>query len=272
MRHVKLVFDVPGQDWSDILTAELGSIGYDIFEEQDGKLITSVKEEDYNEEDILAITTNHNISFVKELVEAKNWNEEWERDFKPVIVDDFCTVRADFHNMEVNTPYEIIVTPKMSFGTGHHATTQLVIKEMQYLDFKGKKVLDFGTGTGVLAILAEKLGATSVVAIDNDEWSFENAKENTGRNSCTNTEVLIGSLEDIKDAGYDIILANINRNILLHYMAGMFGLLNNNTRILMSGLMPEDADVIINAAIEVGFIWLKKEELNNWIVLLFEKK
>jgi ribosomal protein L11 methyltransferase len=271
MDTIKLTFGHIDTETAEMLIAQLATLGFDGFEEQENALIAYVGEDEFEEMEVKAIATQYNIRFYKEVIVPKNWNAEWERDFQPVVVGDFCTVRADFHNMEVGTTYEIVVTPKMSFGTGHHATTQLMIKHMENLDFAAKKVLDFGTGTGVLAILAEKLGAADVLAIDNDEWSVDNSKENLGRNSCTKCRIALGSLEITGGEEYDVILANINRNILLHYMPMLYAGVRTGGHILMSGLMPGDATDIIAAAENAGFTHLEKEELNNWIVLLFNK-
>ena len=204
-------------------------------------------------------------------IPKQNWNAVWEENFQPVIINDFCTVRADFHDLEVTTPYEIIITPKMSFGTGHHATTQLMMLMMKDMDLGGKKVLDFGTGTGVLAILAEKLGAGSVLAIDNDEWSVENAGENIKKNNCRRITIELNTADLFPAGTWDVIAANINRHILLHYMHQLSRNTVHGGIVLMSGLLLADREVIGEAAKAEGLEVIGFQELNGWISLAFRK-
>lgn len=270
MDYIQLSFQL-GDANNDILIAKLTDIGYEGFEETDTELKAFIPAKDFDEGKLNDCLKGQGITYTKETIAPQNWNAVWEGSFEPVIVTDFCTVRADFHQIDVRTPYEIIITPKMSFGTGHHATTMLMMQQMQHLDFTGKKVFDFGTGTGILAILAEKLGANEVLAIDNDEWCFENIQENVARNHSTKVEALIGSLENIPEQQFDIVLANINRHILLMYMGRLYELLKEGGKILMSGLLKEDYDIILNASEAAGFKLSKSDELNNWIILIFEK-
>jgi ribosomal protein L11 methyltransferase len=164
-----------------------------------------------------------------------------------------------------------VITPKMSFGTGHHATTQLMMTLMQDIDFRDRTVFDFGSGTGILAILAAKLGASSVLAADNDEWSAENAQENVLQNSTPQVAVLHGSIEQAADKTYDVVLANINRHILLQYMHQMYACLNSGGTLLMSGLLTEDFDMVHDAAVNEGFSFVRRAEMNNWIAIQFAK-
>ncbi len=272
MKHVKITFKIqPGTD-SDILVARLADIGYDGFEETETELLAYISEADFNENELKTVADNSQVEYVTEIIPEQNWNALWESNFQPVIVDGFCTIRAHFHDITVTTPYDIIITPKMSFGTGHHATTQLMMAMMKDMPLKGSEVLDFGTGTGVLAILAEMLGAAKVLAIDNDPWCIENSIENAERNKCKNITVQIGSLEDAPPHREDVILANINRHILLHYMAGLYERLKSTGMILMSGLLTEDEPVVIEAALKAGFSFIKGQEQNGWIALLFRKE
>jgi ribosomal protein L11 methyltransferase len=270
MRYIKVLFLVRDVTLKEILMAQLSEINFEGFEETDAELLCYIPETEFDKQELTTIADGNGIKFTTEVIEPKNWNEEWERNFEPVIVKDFCTVRADFHTMAVTTPYEIIITPKMSFGTGHHATTQLMLEQMRHLNLTGKNVLDFGTGTGILAIMAEKLGAASILAIDNDEWSVENTVENAERNHCSHLTVKQGSLE-ITTAPFDIILANINRHILLHYMADLYKLLPTGGTILMSGLLVNDKDIITGAAGNMGFTYIEVKEQNGWIAILFGK-
>jgi ribosomal protein L11 methyltransferase len=200
-------------------------------------------------------------------IEERNWNKVWETNFDPVRVEDFCLVRAEFHEPSDSVEYEIIITPKMSFGTGHHATTYMMMMQMREMDFQNKSVFDFGTGTGLLAILAERLGAESVVAIDVDDWSIENAKENLDRNGCQKIAVSKSSL--VPDQIFDIILANINRNVILDNVQSIVRSTKPGGHVLLSGLLETDETEIVEAAKKEG-LQLKKQLLRNgWISLLF---
>ena len=201
-------------------------------------------------------------------IKEQNWNEVWESNFEPVVVGDFCAIRADFHPPITQVQYEIVITPKMSFGTGHHATTHMMIEHMQHIDFSGKEVFDFGTGTGILAILAEKLGAASVTAIDVDEWSYENARENAEKNNCTKIAVELSSnLPSSKT--YDVVLANINKNVLLQYAPLLKGIIKDGGILLLSGLLKEDKEDIVTAFSKFNFQLKAERTRNNWLSLLF---
>jgi len=247
------------------LLSPLGATG---FEQNEEALLAYFEEDAFPSYDVKAIVDvfPYQVSTVKE----QNWNEVWEQAFQPVIVDDFCAVRAHFHEPITSVQHEIIITPKMSFGTGHHATTFLMMQQMQKLDFKGKTVFDFGTGTGILAILAEKLGAEKIIAIDNDEWSFENAKENGERNNCTKIDIQLSS--DLPSQSFDIVLANINRNVILQYLPYFRNLVNVNGLLLLSGLLVSDREEIVEACHQKGFQLLNETEKANWISLLMVKQ
>ena len=234
-------------------------------------MLAYTDEETYDSSELERVAAAIGCSYETETLNHQNWNALWESNFQPVVVDNICTIRAHFHDIEVSTPYEIVITPKMSFGTGHHATTQLVIMQMMGMDFKGKSVLDFGTGTGVLAIFAEMLGAEAILAIDNDEWSVENAIENAARNNCERIAVMKASMEDIPAGKNDIILANINRHILLQHMADMYERLADGGSIVMSGLLAADRDIIVEGAGSAGFRLVSEGSIDNWIALLFDK-
>ena len=271
MDHVKIIISSINQADTDILVALLGEMGYDGFEEIDGCLLAYIGRESFEVSLVEALLEAHNFSYTIEVVPAQNWNALWESNFQPVIIDGFCTVRAHFHDIEVNTPFDIIITPKMSFGTGHHATTVLMIQAMKNLDLKDKEIIDFGSGTGILAILAEMLGAASIKAIDNDEWCTENALENVVRNNCHKISVQTGSLELVQDNRVDVILANINRHILVHYLPMMHQVLKNDGLLLMSGLLVDDREIMVKAGNEAGFEFVSGSEHNGWIALQFKK-
>lgn len=265
MNYTKITIATDSSEKNELLIALLSDAGYEGFEENEKELLAYIAESDYDQPQLQQMLLPIEVSYTTETVEPRNWNEMWETDIQPVIVDSFCTIRTHFHTIEVATPYDIVITPKMSFGTGHHATTQLMMLGMKDIDFENKSVLDFGTGTGVLAILAGMLGATDITAIDNDEWSVSNATENMIRNNRERVAVAKASLEDIPQRQYHIILANINRHILLQYMTDMFERLFNKGTLLMSGLLIEDEEIVTTAAKAAGFKIEQITERNGWI-------
>lgn len=269
-KYIQVKIDTTTVEQNEMLIALLSDNGYEGFEEGDNSFTAFIPEADFKE-DILAETLRpFQLSYTKEVIAEKNWNEEWEKNFEPVLVDDFCAVRASFHQPITNVQYEIIITPKMSFGTGHHATTYMMMKNMEAIDFRGKTVLDFGTGTGVLAILAEKLGATNVYAIDNDEWSINNGKENIDNNHCHH--ILIEQKDNLNGIGvYDIILANINRNVLLDNMESIATSVKANGIVLISGFYEEDIPVLVGAGQTYGLKLGHKSEKTKWCCLQFTK-
>lgn len=271
MDYIQIVFTGIGTDEKDMMIALLSAEGYEGFDEMDAGFNAYIPETDFDERTMLDIAGQYNAKATINKIAKQNWNEAWEKSFAPVVVDDFCTVRADFHPASNSTTHEIVITPKMSFGTGHHATTQLMIGKMRDVDFQGKKVFDFGTGTGILAILAEKLGADQIVAIDHEEWAYENTLENAVRNGCSKIIASCSSLEGVTENRFDVILANINRHILLQYMRQMYGMLVSGGLILMSGLLTEDREIILKSAEEAGFELMQDGMLNNWIVLMLKK-
>ncbi|MBS1771600.1 MAG: 50S ribosomal protein L11 methyltransferase [Bacteroidetes bacterium] len=271
MDYVKVTFYTINASTREILIALLSNEGFEGFEETDEKLDAYISLSAFDKETVQILASEYDVPFELSQLGKQNWNAEWEKNFQPVVIDDFCTIRADFHNLNVTTQYEIVITPKMSFGTGHHATTRLMMQLMRDLDLKDKTVLDFGTGTGVLAIMAEKLGAKNIVAIDNDEWSVENSIENAQRNNCHHISIHLGSIENAEVKQFDIILANINRHILLRYMTDMYQLLPIGGKLLMSGLLKEDDSIVTEAAIAAGFRKFSYKELNNWVAILFER-
>lgn len=224
-----------------------------------------------NESQIREALGELSVDFSLEYLEEQNWNKQWEENFDPVVIDDYCYIKAEFHPERQGFQHIIRITPKMSFGTGHHATTAQVMRMMRNISFEDKRVLDFGTGTGILAILAEKEGASQVVAIDNDHWSVENTQENILDNFCQKIEVRLGSLDDVQEKEFDVILANINRNILLMYMQQMANKLKSGGTILMSGILKEDEETIVQAAQPLHLTLEAQSELNNWICLKFTK-
>ena len=256
---------------SDLLIAQLSVLNYEGFEEQTDALIAYIPETDFDEAALLEILTPQDVTYTKETILPANWNALWESNFEPVQVDDFCGIRADFHpHFDPQPAYEIVITPKMAFGTGHHATTSSMIKLMQDIDFAGKKVFDFGTGTGILAILAEMMGAATADAIDYDEWAVNNTLENITANKMSKVKVWQADRLDAITEKYDILLANINCNILLQFMGDMRGMIRPGGKLLLSGILPTDETNIVAAAASQGFVMEKRIEKDNWLALQFE--
>jgi ribosomal protein L11 methyltransferase len=264
MKHIKI--DVIANEYQqEELIALLDDFPVTGFEQTDEKLIAYFNEEDFAKDEVIRILAGY--SYQLSDVDEKNWNEEWERNFQPVVVEDFVAVRAHFHEPIKDVRHEIVITPKMSFGTGHHATTYMMMQQMREIDFNSKRVFDFGTGTGILAILAEKLGAEKVKAIDVDDWSIENAKENFERNACHQIDVSLSS--QIPKEQFHIILANINRNVILDYLPQLKNALGENATILFSGLLLADEDAIKEAAEKNGLKFVQQKERQGWISMLY---
>lgn len=270
MDYIKISFDDLQPEQKEILIAQLADAGYEGFEETDKKLDAFISIDDFDTTLLNEISFKYQAPCTSTNIVETNWNEIWESNFQPVVVGDYVAVRASFHPAITNTKYEIVITPKMSFGTGHHATTYMMIELMKEIDFTGKSVLDFGTGTGILAILAEKSGAASVTAIDNDDWSIENAAENFKRNDCTKIDLLKSSdPASIKE--FDIILANINKNVILENVLVLVKQLKNSGILQLSGLLEADREEILRTT-EKLHLKLEKELIRNkWIALQFYK-
>lgn len=266
MKYISVTFTIKDAAQSEILLALLADAGYEGFEECTGELKAFIKEEEFDKAELDTVTQTLGTAYTIAEIEQQNWNAQWESSFEPVIINDFAAVRAGFHAPVKNVLYEIIITPKMSFGTGHHATTYLMMEQMSHIDFNGKAVFDFGTGTGVLAILAEKMGAASVYAIDNDDWSIENTKENTGANGCTKIKVEKADTIDISHR-YDTILANINLNVLLANIAAIASICKPGTIVLFSGILVNDEQALKEAANANRLVFNAVKERNGWLCI-----
>ncbi|MEM9678921.1 MAG: 50S ribosomal protein L11 methyltransferase [Bacteroidota bacterium] len=271
--YIGVTFKVePLQPATEILIAELGYVGFESFVENAEGVIAYIQKQDWKDDilddiQILSAELFH-ISYTKEDIAPTNWNAEWEKNFHPIVVDDKCTVRAPFHDVP-NTEYDIIIEPKMSFGTGHHQTTHMMIQHILKNDFEGKSVLDMGCGTGVLAILAEKRGATQLDAIDIEHWCYLNSLENIERNQCQNINVFEGDASLLAGKSYDVIIANINRNILLQDMDIYSKCLNTNGLLFLSGFYNEDIEMI-EAACKRNMLKLDEIiERERWVALKF---
>lgn len=255
--------------YSDILIAILSHIGFDSFQEEDEELIGYVEYQRLTEEELSYIDgfcSANNIQWNEQEVEDKNWNEIWEASFEPVYVDDFCLIKASFHQVEQKVHHVINIDPKMAFGTGHHHTTYMMIQLMSALDFEDKYVLDYGSGTGVLAILAEFMGAKHIDALDIEQNAFENIQENCEENNCHNITPVLGTIKDIRDK-YDIVLANINRNVLLETALLIKERLKENGDLILSGIISSDLDKVSEKYQQIGFIIQKVIKKSNWLAL-----
>ncbi len=262
----------PLQPGTEILIAELGYAGFESFVETEEGVIAYIQKDDWNEhilKDINILNSDEfKIEYTFSEIEQINWNSEWEKNFDPIEVDRKCTVRAPFHPAK-NFEYEIVIEPKMSFGTGHHETTFMMLQFILENDFKNKTVLDMGCGTAVLAILAEMRGASKLDAIDIDEWCFENSMENIQRNDCKNISVYLGDASLLSDREYDVIIANINRNILLNDMQTYMESLNDVGELYLSGFYLEDLPIITETCNNLGFTFVENKEKNNWVAAKF---
>ncbi len=267
MNFIEFDFQVESQQESETLVALLSSIGFEGFEESGFSLKAFVSEDGFHSEYFDShILQMRNVRFTKTVIEDRNWNEEWERSFEPVIIADTVAIRANFHAAMPSVTHDILITPKMSFGTGHHATTALMVEFMLKIDFKDKRVIDFGTGTGVLAILAEKLGAAHVLAIDNDNWSIENARENIIANNSGKIE--IHKAENTIDAGVaDIVLANINLNVILTSLKDLQAISKTGTIAIFSGILNTDEQLLREALSIQNFTVNDVVHNKNWIAI-----
>jgi ribosomal protein L11 methyltransferase len=268
--YIHIKFQPVTKEQQEILTAQLAELGYEGFEEGPNYFSAYIPEDQYNENDTYDLVAGTGTTISKEVILPRNWNEEWEQQFQPVIIDGFCGIRAHFHAPLQHVQHEIIITPKMSFGTGHHATTHLMIQQMQQISFTGKTVLDFGTGTGVLAILAERLGAKAITAIDNDEWSITNAEENIALNHCSN--ITIERAESLQmSTEFDIILANINKHVLIANMASIKQHLAADGVVIMSGLLTGDKPDMETVASNDGLSVFEHKTRGDWMCLMLKK-
>jgi ribosomal protein L11 methyltransferase len=262
----------PKELGSEILVAELGELPFESFIESDFGVVAYIQKQFWNENllDDLHILNSPEfvVSYTIEEIDQVNWNEEWEKNFEAIDVDGICHVRAPFHP-KTDAEFDIIIEPKMSFGTGHHETTHMMIQHLLETDVTGKKTLDMGCGTAILAILAEMKGAQPIDAIDIDNWCYLNSIENVERNNCSHITVYEGEAALLKGKHYDLIIANINRNILLNDMQSYVDCLNKNGILLLSGFYNEDIPFIDASCTEKGLTFVKKLERNNWVSLKY---
>jgi len=273
--YISYTFKVsPKEPATEILIAELGEVGFESFVENEEGVEAFIQKTDWNAQvldDIYVLKSGEfQISFEMREIEQTNWNIEWEKNFNPIQVDGLVSIRAPFHE-NPNLKYDIVIEPKMSFGTGHHETTHMMVQHLLDLDVAGKKVLDMGCGTGILAIFAEMKGAKPIDAIDIDNWCYQNSLENVERNNCKHIAVYEGDASLLKNKKYEVIIANINRNILLNDMHIYVDCLDENGVILLSGFYKEDIPVIDAEVSKYGLKLDKQIERNNWVSLKYVK-
>jgi len=292
--YIQIAFDFERQDQFEMIVAQLSALGFEGFNEEEASkgindgvkmsnglgagaghcktfILTAEFEANYVQNELDNIFKQYSLTYSKSIIKEQNWNAIWESNFEPVRVANFVGIRANFHpHFDPKVAFEIEITPKMSFGTGHHATTFTVIELMESMDFKEKSVYDFGTGTGILAILAEKLGASSVLAVDNDDWCIENAIENVQNNHAANIRV-----EKVETAGqgqvFDVILANVNRHIIEANLVALTQSAKPGSILVLSGLLIEDQSDITNLMSNLGWNFVKAQPLNGWVSLMFSR-
>ena len=260
--------------WAEILITYLAEIEFESFEQTDNLVQAYIQKPLYEEQKVKEVLTTiqTDIECRFDEIEDENWNAQWESSFSPIYIDKKCIIRAPFHEKEEGFLQEIIINPQMSFGTGHHQTTYLIVSEMFGIDFENKSVLDMGSGTGILAILAEKLGCKEAVAIDIDEWAFTNTIDNIELNNCKKISVEEGGAELLIEAEkYDIVLANINRNILTNDMHKYVASMKDNATIYMSGFYTSDVDILSETAVANGLEFINQQEREGWAMVQFKK-
>jgi ribosomal protein L11 methyltransferase len=274
MEYLQIHFTPITETQSEILIAQLNEIGFDGFEEETGELKAFIPSATFDENIFNSVVDINTLKYTKSTIKKENWNAIWEADFEPIEVTypnstkPFVYIRAGFHEAKEGFEYDIVVTPKMSFGTGHHATTFLMVQQMSQINFVGKTVIDFGTGTGVLAILADKMGAEHIVGIDCDEWSIENAEENAAINHCKNISLLKAETIPIQVEKVDIMLANINLNIISENILPIKEATKQNGTVLFSGIMLHDEANIVNIIDKEGFIINEIFKRDNWLAIM----
>ena len=261
--------------FTEIIIAKLNLIDYETFYENENGVKCYIKSQNFNKEKLLEVldevSTKVSLEYYFNEIPQKNWNEEWEKNFDPIEINSKCYVRSKFHQSNDAYDNEIIITPKMSFGTGHHETTFLMLNEMYNLNFKEKLILDVGCGTGILSILSSQKGAKKVVGIDTDEWAYQNSLENSDLNGIDNINFFRGDLNIVLDSKFNIILANINTNVILDEISKYYDLLLKNGDLLISGFLKEDLAKISKAANEVGFKLINKKNKDKWFMMHLSK-
>lgn len=275
-KAIHIYLDPLTPEFSEILIALLDAYEFEGIHERENVIDTYIAVSNFNPDwiDVIQsamLKTGCRIMWEEELVPDKNWNALWESNFDPVIIDGQCVIRAPFHPEFKNIRYLITIEPKMAFGTGHHQTTRLMMEQMLKMEMYNTKVLDMGCGTGVLGILASLMGASEVISVDTDNWAYQSTLENAEKNQIKNLTALEGDIRDVSSTDFNIILANINRNTLLKQMYDYARLTKRGGRLLLSGILEEDFQVIEHEAVKSGFKLIESHVLDGWIVMLFER-
>ncbi len=269
MDYFEIRIHTASEEKREILTSLLAEENFESFIETGDELLAYIQVQNYVRKKVEQLCDQFEVKFTEKQIPDQNWNAEWEKNFKPVLIAGKCYIRAPFHAPRSDYPCEIIIEPKMSFGTAHHETTAMMIGVMMQMDFLGKKVLDMGCGTGILAILADKMGAAEIDAIDNDSWAFSNATENIKKNHSTASTVKMGDV-DAAGFGYNIILANINRNVLISHIPEYSKRIIEG-ELLMSGFYEEDLVMIRQTAESNAFVFNRYIKKNRWVAARFIK-
>jgi ribosomal protein L11 methyltransferase len=269
MDYFEIHINTTSEEKREILTSLLAEENFESFGETKDELLAYIQTQNYVREKVKQLCDQFEVKFTEKQIPDKNWNVEWEMNFEPVLIAGKCYIRAPFHPPRPDYPCEIIIEPKMSFGTAHHETTAMMIELMVQMDFFGKKVLDMGCGTGILSILADKMGAAEVDAIDNDNWAFSNAIENMEKNHASTVTVKMGDV-DVAGTGYSILLANINRNVLVSHLPEYSKRINKG-ELLMSGFYEEDLAMIRQTAESNAFVFNRYITKNRWVAARFIK-
>ncbi len=272
MQYTKITIPIRDTEIQEILIAYLAAYDFDSFDSDELNVYAYIPSKNYHSKDVINCLEKINqadLKFEESIIEQKNWNEEWEKNFDPVFINKQLSIRAPFHAKQ-DTTIELVIEPKMSFGTGHHATTFMMCEIMLQIDFLDKKVLDFGSGTGILAILACKLGAKSVLGIDNEEWAIENSIENAQKNDCLNTQFKLGE-EQLIEETYDIVLANINRHIILDNINVITNAVKNKGILLISGILNSDEEEMTQELNKYNFKHQYTLQKDGWSAMYFYK-
>ena len=275
MKYQEVDILIPNQSpFREIIVAKLNEVGFESFSEDEHNLKAYIQEDKLVLKDVEGILNNiknlTNISYSIKKIKQENWNEKWESNYFPVIINDICAIRAPFHK-KINCKYELIIMPKMSFGTGHHETTELMIKQILNLNFKNKNVLDIGCGTGVLSILASKLSANQVTGIDTDDWAFQNSLDNSKLNNVDDIHFLHGDVHSITKNKYDYIFANINLNTIIDQLLIYINLITSKGSILISGFYEENEEIILTLVKKLKLKVVTKKNKNKWLMLHLSK-
>jgi ribosomal protein L11 methyltransferase len=276
MNYLEFSFKItPLQPFQEILIHELGEIGFESFTVEEEIVNAYIAQADFKQEalDELYLFSQEGVtlSYEQKLIPQQNWNAEWEKNFPKVVIDDYCEVIAPFHEPSAGVKHHIHIEPKMSFGTGHHDTTFMMMQLMRTLNISGKRVMDMGCGTGVLAILAYLEGAAKVSAVDIDEWAYENTIENCQRNSSESIEVIKGGAEQVNGHIFDVFIANINRNILLRDLPTYVNAMTEGADLLLSGFFTTDVEQLDKKLIELGLTKVTDKTRDNWCALHYKK-